>query len=289
MAAIKWLLMFAVLCSFVCLICSQTFRDEDEIIHNVKLPGKRVLRRRSAAQSLRIHFVYTKDISKVLEKLLNKAADYFKDTFKVKYQVDKILLQRRCTNDSYFLRNETGDGPGTVRYCKTSCDPVRHSCGIARVEDKDLDVCRVCDENGHNCRTLQNRSNSVGYTNTDFALYVTTVTSKCNQPKTVAYAAACQQEMTSDRPVAGFINVCPDKISNTSPDELLSTIKHEIFHALGFSPSLYAFYRNSTGGPLTERLENGLPAYDRNLKMYKWNEKVGLYRHKSPFSYIFVF
>lgn len=284
MAAIKRLLRCAVFCSFVAFsITSQSFRDEDEIIHNVKLPSKRFLRRRNAAKSLRMHFVYV-DVNnsneKVLKELLQKAETYFKNTLKVKYQVDKIVLQRRCANDSYFLKNETGDGPGRVRFCKKSCDTVRHSCGIARVEDKDLGLCHVCDENGHNCKIEKAQSSNfgVGYKNTDFVLYVTTLMNKCDKPKTVAYAAACQQEMTTDRPVAGFINVCPNKLSNKSPDdlELLSTIKHEIYHALGFSPSLFAFYRNSTGSPLTERLANGLPAYDSQLKVYKWNDKVWL-------------
>lgn len=279
MAAIEWLLMIAIFSSIVYSISTQSFKDEDEIIHNVKLPGKRVLRRRNAAQSLRIHLVYT-DVNisntEVLKEVLNKAADYFKDTFKVKYRVDKILLQRRCTNDSYFLRNENGTGSGNVRFCKLSCDSARHSCGIARVQDKDLDICRFCDENGQNCRSTNGQSHGNGYTDTDFVLYVTTSLNKCDQPKTVAYASACQQEMATDRPVAGFINVCPNKIYNRDSEELLSTIKHEIYHALGFSPSLYAFYRNSTGSPLTERGADGLPDYDKNLKMYKWNDKVSI-------------
>jgi leishmanolysin-like peptidase len=55
--------------------------------------------------------------------------------------------------------------------------------------------------------------------------------------------------------------LCPDSIS-TKPQELeilLSTVKHEILHALGFSSSLYAFYRDSDGNPLTPRIDNGKP------------------------------
>jgi leishmanolysin-like peptidase len=106
---------------------------------------------------------------------------------------------------------------------------------------------------------------------------------KCDKPKTVAYAAVCQQEMNADRPIAGFLNICPDKISNMTKQgnrhELLATFKHEIFHALGFSPSLYAFYRNSSGDPLTERQGGGLPEYDNHTKMYKPSEKVIKYRY----------
>ena len=62
----------------------------------------------------------------------------------------------------------------------------------------------------------------------------------------------------------GHANLCPDSIS-TKPQELeilLSTVKHEILHALGFSVSLYAFYRDENGKPLTPRGENGKPLLD---------------------------
>lgn len=57
------------------------------------------------------------------------------------------------------------------------------------------------------------------------------------------------------RPIAGHANLCPNSIS-MKPQELetlLSTVKHEILHALGFSVSLYAFYRDKDGNPLTPR------------------------------------
>lgn len=63
------------------------------------------------------------------------------------------------------------------------------------------------------------------------------------------------------RPIAGHANLCPESIS-TKPQELeilLSTVKHEILHALGFSVSLFAFYRDSNGNPLTPREDNGKP------------------------------
>jgi len=63
------------------------------------------------------------------------------------------------------------------------------------------------------------------------------------------------------RPIAGHANLCPQSIS-TKPQELeilLSTVKHEILHALGFSVSLYAFYRDKEGNPLTPRGDSGKP------------------------------
>lgn len=69
------------------------------------------------------------------------------------------------------------------------------------------------------------------------------------------------------RPIAGHANFCPNSIS-TKPQELeilLSTVKHEILHALGFSISLFAFYRDSDGNPLTPREENGKPAQNHRF------------------------
>ncbi|KAG8291644.1 hypothetical protein J6590_055212 [Homalodisca vitripennis] len=98
----------------------------------------------------------------------------------------------------------------------------------------------------------------------------------CNNGLTVAYATHCQQEAILDKPIAGHANLCPDSIS-TKPQELeilLSTVKHEILHALGFSVSLFAFYRDADGNPLTPREDNGKPLLNERLQARQWSEKV---------------
>lgn len=77
-------------------------------------------------------------------------------------------------------------------------------------------------------------------------------------------AGACQVTCALSvyrRPIAGHANLCPDNIVTKRQEQeiLLSTVKHEILHALGFSVSLYAFYRDQDGNPLTPREENGKP------------------------------
>lgn len=280
MAAINRLLVFSVLLLyFSSSILCQPLKDEDEIIHNVRLERERDIRRRSVAHQIRITIVYL-DVSKIanmdiIKQLLRESILYFEDTLRVKHPVKNILLQRRCANGSYFLKDEQGNSQGKVRFCKVACE--KPSCGPAHVPDKDLDVCRLCDESGYNCRE-DGKTNGTGYNNTDFVMYITASNDKCEKPKTVAYAAVCQQEISVDRPVAGFLNICPNKMKNMTKQnhhhELLATLKHEIFHALGFSPSLYAFYRNSTGAPLTERDQNGMPQYSKVSKSYIPSEKV---------------
>ena len=216
----------------------------------MKLERESYIRRRSVDQPFRITLVYL-DVSKIanmdiIKHLLNESILYFQDTLRVKHPVQNILLQRRCANDSYFLRDEQGNQSGKVRYCKNACEIKKPLCGPAHVPDKDLDVCRFCNESGISCKAAAGQARGTGYNNTDFVMYITASTEKCEKPKTVAYAAVCQQEMRMDRPVAGFLNICPNKVTNMTKQshlhELLATFKHEIFHALGFSPSLYAFF-----------------------------------------------
>lgn len=80
--------------------------------------------------------------------------------------------------------------------------------------------------------------------------------------------------MLSFRPIAGHANLCPDSIS-TKPQDLetfLSTVKHEILHALGFSVSLYAYFRDKDGKPLTPRNFNGKPILNNSSQF--WGDNV---------------
>lgn len=51
-------------------------------------------------------------------------------------------------------------------------------------------------------------------------------------------------------------------------------MKHEILHALGFSVSLYAYFRDKEGKPLSSRGRNGKPLISRQLKAPQWSENV---------------
>ncbi|KAI8431387.1 hypothetical protein MSG28_015919 [Choristoneura fumiferana] len=107
-----------------------------------------------------------------------------------------------------------------------------------------------------NTITVFEEDDSIGVENSDFVLYVSAVeTERCSRGLTVAYASHCQQESALDRPVAGHANFCPGELSTKYRDlpSLLSTVQHEMLHALGFSVSLFAFYR---------------------LQIHKWSDRV---------------
>ena len=108
-----------------------------------------------------------------------------------------------------------------------------------------------------------------GVRNYDFVLYITAEQSACPESvggaQTVAFASACQNEVTQDRPVAGTINFCPEGVQNRDPDFAFAISKHEILHALGFSSFLFALWRDGNNQPRTPRDPNsGLPTVGRN-------------------------
>lgn len=148
-------------------------------------------------------------------------------------------------------------------------------CGEVEVPEQHLDVCRTCNATGQDCKEDASYKPGKGIENADFIFYVSArQTERCHKGLTVAYAAHCQQEAALDRPIAGHANLCPESIS-TKPQELetlLSTVKHEILHALGFSVSLYAFYRDENGNPRTPRKpDTGKPYLDEKLQIHKWS------------------
>lgn len=182
-----------------------------------------------------------------------------------------VLLRhfRKCESSQIFVKN-------SITHCIDSCKRVT-MCGEVEVPEKHLDVCRTCNATGHECRENAAAGEmGDGIHNADFIFYVSArQTERCHKGLTVAYAAHCQQEAVLDRPIAGHANLCPDSIS-TKPQELdtlLSTVKHEILHALGFSVSLYAFFRDENGKPRTVRKpDTGKPYLDEKLQIHKWGQ-----------------
>uniref|UniRef100_A0A914REA0 Leishmanolysin-like peptidase n=1 Tax=Parascaris equorum TaxID=6256 RepID=A0A914REA0_PAREQ len=75
------------------------------------------------------------------------------------------------------------------------------------------------------------------------------------------------------RPIAGHVNLCPNALSTQPHDQevLLSTVKHEILHALGFSAGLYTTnlinecsYSNRYNKPVSLNKERGYYDWDSN-------------------------
>uniref|UniRef100_A0A8C7MCF2 Leishmanolysin-like peptidase n=1 Tax=Oncorhynchus kisutch TaxID=8019 RepID=A0A8C7MCF2_ONCKI len=204
------------------------------------------------------------------DKLFPQAIDYLQKVFQVRRKSGPILLSRQCVTNQYLRKK---DDPH--RYCQGSCADIT-KCGPVIVPEHHLQQCKVCSETGRSCGSA-GAPDGKGVEGADFVLYVSGVTTeRCGQENIVAYAAYCQLESELDRPIAGYANLCPNMIS-TQPQEfesMLSTVKHEIIHALGFSAGLFAFYHDYNGKPLTPRFASGLPAFNESLGLYQWSDAV---------------
>ncbi|KAK6018150.1 hypothetical protein OSTOST_16277, partial [Ostertagia ostertagi] len=228
-------------------------RAEDVLLEVPIEPGRtrRSPKSSTVFEPLRIYLHYDESVlnlptEKQLSSLLPEAAGYWEDVLRVARTEAPIRLRRKCTSSFYYYRNEKK----TVA-CDRGCR-AETNCGETIIPAEHLLQCSYC-LTSDDCYTSGEQGE--GVKDADFILYVTAISTKrCDSVDTLAYAAHCQQEALLDRPVAGYVNLCPSALSTHRHDReiLFSTVKHEILHALGFSVGLYAFFRDENGKPRTK-------------------------------------
>uniref|UniRef100_A0A8D2PTQ2 Leishmanolysin-like peptidase n=1 Tax=Zosterops lateralis melanops TaxID=1220523 RepID=A0A8D2PTQ2_ZOSLA len=248
-----------------------------QVVYQVPLKENHVSKR-NVDQQLRIKIVYDRSVENLLpekrhlikNKLFPQAISYLEKTFQVRKSAGAILLSRQCVTNQYLRRKADPH-----RYCQKACaDHTR--CGPVIVPEKHLQQCRVYNDSDWHRRPTGSPDQD-GVRDADFVLYVSALTTdRCGHENIIAYAAYCQLEAEMDRPIAGYANLCPNMISTQAQEfvGMLSTVKHEIIHALGFSAGLFAFYRDDDGKPLTPRYADGLPPFNESLGLYQWSNKV---------------
>lgn len=258
--------------------CNHQHPKAHEVVHGVHIEPAHVIQKRSISQPLRIVLFYDESVFRlepekfelINNTILPEAVQFWERALMVRSTKGIIRLNRKCESTQVFVKN-------SLTHCIDSCKPIT-MCGEVPVPKDHLDVCRICNATGQDCGTDPTSEPGSGIKNADFVFYVSALqTERCHKGLTVAYAAHCQQEAALDRPIAGHANLCPDSI-NTKPQELqtlLSTVKHEILHALGFSVSLYAFFRDENGKPRTPRKpDTGKPFLNEKLQIHQWSEST---------------
>lgn len=161
------------------------------------------------------------------DKLIPGMIGVISRTLKLKRPVQEPLrLPRMCTLVS-SINSEI-------------CVEVSNQCGFAQHNPNyvaDATICSI--SSGFACSTQRGGN---GAPNADFVLYVMALneTLTCIPgSEAVASAIFCSYDMENiyglpRRPLAGFVNFCPDKITTDEEDfgRMLDTAVHEVFHAI---------------------------------------------------------
>ncbi|KAM9305743.1 LOW QUALITY PROTEIN: leishmanolysin-like peptidase [Gastrophryne carolinensis] len=258
--------------------CRHHAPGPEEVIYKVQQRASRVWKRDAEQQQLRVRIEYDASIDSLVpakkrlvkSRLFPEAVSYLQRAFQVWRPSSSILLSRQCANNQYLKKRSDPH-----RYCHGAC-AAHTRCGPVIVPEEHLQQCMVCSDTDRYCGP-SGPPDSGGIRDADFVLYVSAITTeRCRQENIVAYAAYCQLEADMDRPIAGYANLCPEMISVQSQEfpGMLSTVQHEVIHALGFSAGLFALYRDDNGDPLTPRYMNGLPLFNDSLGVYQWSDRV---------------
>uniref|UniRef100_A0A5S6QKL8 Leishmanolysin-like peptidase n=1 Tax=Trichuris muris TaxID=70415 RepID=A0A5S6QKL8_TRIMR len=241
--------------------CSYQLPKPEEIITSVVQRSSPVLRHRRSKrrfQGLRITPYFDESVKTLSSEKRNfvetnviHACKFWQTALSVRPLESPLLLDRRCVEYPIRLWDSS---------CCQKCQDVTH-CGEATIPEEHLKPCRLFNVTSGSC-VGSAFDHKIGISNTDFVLYVSSLDApRCRHKENVAYAAHCQMESRLNRPIAGYMNICPHSVSAEEKDHevLFSTMKHEILHALGFSAALFAFFRDSDGNPLTPRNDLGNP------------------------------
>ena len=193
----------------------------------------------------------------LMDMLLPASIAWLREALSVQPASAPLLAARRCS--AYFT--------GTTRCAEEGGLPV---CGVADATGSfatidpsllaGLEVCSSC-SGQDSCTGCSTTSAGPGAADADFVLFASAVkTTWCEDSNTLAYATTCQRDQ-EDRPVFGFVNFCPLRLSAAANDweAQLAVAIHEVLHALGFSSTSWPLFRYADGSPRTLRAADGLP------------------------------
>jgi leishmanolysin-like peptidase len=216
--------------------------------------GRRLGTDRSSFRNLRVVAYYDESLmqeldtpaSASLRQLVADAAGYWRDALSVDPVSDGLMLERFCSS-------VWSDGTCAGYQTQQRCGGTSASDPVIPTEHFQNHVYQA----QYGVDTVLTGGNGVA--NADFVLYVTAVETENCASDTLAYAGMCHTDQ-NDRPIAGRANFCPSYLRSSTYADQFATAVHELAHALGFSSSSHAYFRNSTTGePLTPRGADGEP------------------------------
>ncbi|VDP71816.1 unnamed protein product [Schistosoma mattheei] len=131
-----------------------------------------------------------------------------------------------CAEPVFYTDGRTGK-----KFCKSQCKK-QALCYDHPVPDQYSSGCAV-GSGGDNIRDVY--QDGPGFAPNEYVLFVESENKQgCLSGSTLAYAGPCEMHPTTDRPIMGSINFCPQKMEIQEPGKtmLVGTAIHELGHAL---------------------------------------------------------
>uniref|UniRef100_A0A5K4F4I0 Leishmanolysin-like peptidase n=1 Tax=Schistosoma mansoni TaxID=6183 RepID=A0A5K4F4I0_SCHMA len=188
-------------------------------------------------------------------KIIEPAIKMWEALLKVKMKSkNRIYLFRSCINhskDAKILSNGT-----RYRYCREGCKPVSE-CYHGVIPEKYLDYCYTLEH--EQPKISEHRGQGMKFNHLLYIIDSQTI-SLCRSGNTVGYAQFCRMDGLTDRPIAGYTNLCPNNIEVDYESIRMATLTmaHELGHVLGFNSEAFRYMRDELGKPRTirERVTN---------------------------------
>jgi len=203
---------------------AEGLQDEIDLLKNTIMPrvageiSKRMMVKRPTVGPLKL--LHPCDRSYVLEVLLEEGQKIDKAT---RNQIQ--IAQTLCF--SWFL---------SADYCGPVALGINHDPNV-------FNQFRVCNNEGE-CARVSGEG-----VDADFVLYVTSTSKGCMGGQIAAFSSPCYMSTKDARPLAGYVNFCPNSIKYEAVDVLVETGLHEIMHSLYFNNALFEYYVDWEGNP----------------------------------------
>ncbi|CDS40796.1 invadolysin M08 family [Echinococcus multilocularis] len=261
-----WLCVIYCLGGINCFPCNHLGLKADDVVQNVAV--LRTARFKRSAEHPRLSFSVYMDPSftglpndsEIRSLIVDPALKFFEKALYLRSPpVTLANLDRSCKKG---INGSLQLAKGTNSFCALDCEEVTH-CGPVSIPPEHLNGCKLpSDIYDHNETESPMNTGS-------FLLYLAAKrTKKCTKAGILGYSSHCQREINTDSH--------SDHLRDLS--QLDYFVRHEVLHILGFSPSLYAFFRDVNGTPLTPRRpKSGIPALgwlNSARGIYKWSERV---------------
>eukprot|EP00117_Sycon_ciliatum_P019276 scpid4015/ scgid17527/ Neurogenic locus notch protein homolog len=190
--------------------------------------------------------------------LVPAAANYLSRVIRLN-ATSPVTISRACNGTSSYVNKQVNcDGDCAA---DTKCGPVVVPQGHLR----GCYSCKACTGTAPLSTCCQQLTADGPGVVTHLLLYVSAInTTACANGTALMESRHCEQELTLDRPTAGYINFCPQNTFSFVNGDFKASANRVLRHlirVMGFNSELFGYFRSVDGTPFTHRNSEGLPYF----------------------------